>query len=298
MDMKRREFLGTTTAATAALFGGRYAFAEPAQSGATDLVPLGKSLQVCRISCGTGMAGGMRETNQTRLGAKKFEALLNHSYDLGVRHYDLADLYGTHRYLARALHDKPRDSYQITTKIWTRPGGIPEKERPLADVLIKRFLDELRTDYIDLVQIHCMVDEDWTTSERPQMDALEALKQEGLIKAHGVSVHSLEAMKLAADEPWVDVLHARINPYNHRTDDEIEKVMPTLRKLKEKGKGIIGMKLIGEGSFDADQRAKTLDFVMSSGVIDCMTVGFERPEEIDAFVAAVQQRLDAGRAAA
>ncbi|MBI1321407.1 MAG: aldo/keto reductase [Candidatus Hydrogenedens sp.] len=292
MQMKRREFIGTAAAGAAAVWLGTSAPARAAAPGATDLVPLGPAIKACRISCGTGMAGGNRETNQTRMGAEKFEALLNYAYEKGVRHFDLADLYGTHPYVARAMKGKPRAELQYTTKIWTQAGGIPESERPPADEVVKRFLDELQTDYLDLVQIHCMTDPQWTTVERKQMDALAQLKADGLIRSHGCSVHSLEALKLAAEEPWVDVVHARVNPYNHRTDADIEEVVPVLKRIKENGKGLIGMKLVGEGSFDEGQRAKTLDFVMGLGVIDCMTVGFEQPGQIDEFVSAVQARLD------
>ena len=293
MKIRRRQFLGTALAPAAAALLPRPAAAAPARVDPTATVPLGEALTACRISCGTGMAGGGRQTNQTRLGREKFEALLHYAYDQGIRQFDMADLYGTHPYVGRVLRSKPRDACQLVSKIWTRPGGIPEKERPPADVLVERFLRELRTDYIDVLQIHCMVEADWNQAERRQMDAMARLKEKGLIRAHGVSVHSLAALKTAAEEPWVDVVHVRINPYGHRTDGPMEEVVPVLRKIHAAGKGIIGMKLVGEGRFDAEQRKKTLEFVMDVGAIDCLTVGFEKPAEIDEFLANVQQRLSA-----
>ena len=295
MKMQRREFLGTAVAGTAGLLmsGNLTAAAAPADTDPVALVPLGKTLKACRISCGTGMAGGGRQTAQTRMGAAKFEPLLQYAYDQGIRHYDVADMYGTHPFVARVLKGKPRDSYQLTSKIWTRPGGLPEQERPLADALVERFLKELQTDYIDVLQIHCMTDANWPTTQRQQMDAMEKLKQKGLIRAHGVSAHSLEALKAAADELWVDVVHVRINPYGHRTDGPMEEVVPVLKKIHAAGKGLIGMKLIGEGKFDLEQRKKTLEFVMGLGVIDVFTVGFMNVEEIDEFKSAVAERLAA-----
>ena len=100
-------------------------------------------------------------------------------------------------------------------------------------------------------------------------------------------------MKAAADEPWVDVVHVRINPYGHRTDGPMEEVVPVLKKIHAAGKGMIGMKLIGEGQFDPEKRKKTLDFVMGLGVIDAMTVGFMNAAEIDEFKSAVAERLAA-----
>jgi len=287
MKIRRREFLGSAAVGTAGvLMSGNAADADP-----TAIVPLGKTLKACRISFGTGMRGGRRQTNLTRLGEEKAVALLQYAYDQGIRHFDMADMYGTHPHVARAIQGKPREKIQLVTKIWTRPGGLPEKERLPADVLVKRFLKELRTDYIDLLQIHCMEDPNWTTTQRAQMDAMAKLKEQGLIRAHGVSIHSLPALKAAAEEPWVDVVHARVNPFGHRTDGPMDEVVPVLKRIHAAGKGIIGMKLIGEGSFDAEKRAKTLDFVMGLGCIDAMTVGFEDVGQIDEFKQAVAKRL-------
>jgi len=299
MKIPRREFLGTAAASTAgALMTANLAVAAPEKAAPADrdplaLVPLGKALKACRISCGTGMRGGGRQTNQTRLGKEKFEALLRYAYDQGIRQFDMADMYGTHPYVGRVLKGKPREEIQLVSKIWTRPGGIPEKERPLADVLVKRFLKELQTDYIDVLQIHCMTSPDWTKEQRAQMDAMAKLKEQGLIRAHGVSIHSLPALEAAAAEPWVDVIHARVNPYGHRTDAPMEQVVPVLKKAHAAGKGIIGMKLIGEGQFNLEQRKKTLKFVMDLGCIDSMTVGFEQPGQIDEFLGNVRERLAA-----
>jgi len=256
------------------------------------IVPLGKTLNACRISCGTGMRGRPgRQTNQTLLGKKTFEALLGYAYDKGIRQFDMADMYGTHPYVGRALKDKPRGDIQLVTKIWTHPGWLQEDERPLADVLVKRFLEELRTDYIDVVQIHGQSRPDWNLRERRQMEALDRLKADGLIRAHGLSVHSIPALKTAAEEPWVDVVHVRINPFERNTDPMAETV-PLLKRIHDAGKGVIGMKLIGEGAFDAGKRRETLDFVMGLGTVDCMTVGFEKPEEIDEFISSIQSQLN------
>jgi len=291
----RRGPLKTTGAsvAGAAAAAGNAASAAAPDTNPTAAVPLGRALNACRISCGTGMRGRPgRQTNQTQLGREKFEALLNHAYDRGIRQFDMADMYGTHPYVGRVLKTKPRDEIQLVTKIWNHPGWIPEEDRPLADVLVERFLRELQTDYIDVVQIHGQSRPDWNVAERRQMDALAKLKADGLIRAHGASLHSVPAMMAAAQEPWVDVVHVRVNPFGQNADPK-EEIVPRLREIHDAGKGIIGMKLIGEGAFDRKQRGETLEFVMDLGCVDCMTVGFEKPEEIDEFLASVQERLSA-----
>jgi aryl-alcohol dehydrogenase-like predicted oxidoreductase len=288
----RREFLETAAVGTAGLLiAGGVARAAMVKPDPTGLVRLGKHLEVCRIGAGTGMSGGMRQSNQTRLGREKFETLIRYCYDQGVRLFDTADLYGSHTYLGRVLKEKPRDSYWLVSKLWVHPKSLPEAERPDADVCVKRYLRELQTDHLDLLQIHCVMSPKWPEQLRRQMDVMSKLKEQGLIRAHGVSVHGFEALKVAAEEPWVDVIHARVNPYNHATDTKIEKVVPVLQKAHANGKGIIGMKLTGEGKFDAQQRTKSVQFVMGLGCVDVLIVGFEKADHVDEFKGHVGQVL-------
>jgi len=292
MKIERRQFLGTAVGSTAgALMAGKLAGAAPAAANPTKIVPLGKHVKASYIGCGTGMSGWMRQTNQTRMGRQKFEKLLAYCYDQDVRMFDLADLYGTMPYAGRVLAGKPRGSYTLVSKIWPHPRGLPEEDRPAAEVCIKRFLKELQTDYIDLVQIHCVSKGDWPRRFRRYMDQLADCKRKGLIKAHGVSCHSVAALEAAAAEPWCDAVHARINPFNHRTDAPMEQVVPVLKKIHAAGKGIIAMKLVGEGKFNAEQRAESLRFAMDLGCVDVLIVGFEKTAEVDEFKSGVRRQL-------
>jgi len=260
----------------------------------TAIVPLGKHLKASRIGIGFGMRGYNRESNLSRRGLDHAERVVRYAYDAGIRFFDNADLYGSHQYVARALRDKPRDSYVLSTKVWFHPTGLPEKERPDADVAVRRFLKELNTDYIDLVQIHCMMNGEWTQTMRRQMDLLEELKEKGLIKAHGVSCHAVSALEAAAKSDWVDVVHTRINHMGTKMDDQPDVVVPVLKKIHDSGKGIVGMKLIGEGAFrnDPELRDRSIEFVLRSGCVDVMIVGFEITEEIDDFKQRVAATLD------
>lgn len=296
MEMKRREFLVKSIAgASGLLLGSGYINAATNKSATFnpyERVPLGKTkIKVSRVGFGTGMRGGGRQSNQTRLGKEKFEGLLKAAYERGVRLFDVADLYGTHPYLASAMSKMPREKYVINTKIWWRGGGIPEKERPDADVVVKRFLKELKTDYIDVVLLHCVDSEKWPQELRKQMDALDNLKHKGIIRAHGVSCHSLSSLQAAADEPWVDSVNVRINAYGKSMDATVEKVEPVVRKLHKAGKGVIGMKLIGEGAFrnSDEQRDNSVSYVLGLGCVDAMVVGFEKIEEVDDFAARVRK---------
>jgi predicted aldo/keto reductase-like oxidoreductase len=203
-------------------------------------------------------------------------------------------LYGSHPFIGKALKDKPRDSYAVISKIWWRPKGLQEDERPDADVVVARFLKELQSDYVDLVHLHCVMSANWPTELRKQMDILEDLKQKGKIKAHGVSCHSLEALSAAAEEPWVDAVNTRINPYGVKMDGPADKVVPVLKKLHEAGKGVVGMKIIGEGEFRNDEakREESVKFAIGLGCVDAMVVGFENTGEMDEFKKRVAKALN------
>lgn len=289
MKQTRRKFIESTTlAAGSLLIGASYASAaaiaaKPAYDAA-DKVVLGKSgLKVTRLSLGTGMRGGQRQSNHTRMGLEKFTTLVRGAHERGSRFFDLADLYGTHDFFAQAMRGVPRADYALTTKIWWGKGGIPEAERPDADVVVSRFLKELKTDYLDLVLLHCVTSAKWSEELQKQMELLAGLKKKGVIRAHGVSCHSLPALQAAAEEPWVDSIHARINPYGASMDGKPEQIIEVLREAKKNGKGVVGMKIIGEGRFrnDVEKKKESVRFALQSGCVDVLLVGCENLTELD-----------------
>ncbi|MCK4294434.1 MAG: aldo/keto reductase [Planctomycetes bacterium] len=300
MEMKRREFLVRSIAGAGGLLLGSgcmdTARRKPAMFDPYDLVPLGKTkIEVSRVGFGTGMRGGGRQSNHTRMGKEKFDALARHCYQRGIRLFDVADLYGTHPFLAGALKKMRRKEYAISSKIWWRQGSLPEKERPGADVVVERFLKELNTDYIDLVLLHCVSSGEWPNELGKYMETLAKLKKRGLVRAHGVSCHSVAALEACVKESWVDSAHARINPYAVKMDvkevEDVPKVEAVLKALRGQGKAVIGMKVLGEGAFrDSDEkRDKSIKYVLESGCVDAMVVGFEKIYEIDDFAARVRK---------
>ena len=191
MEMKRREFLAKSIAGVGGVLL-RSGTLEAARWKSTkhnpyELVPLGKTkIKISRVGLGTGMSGGNRQSNHSRMGTEKFNALAMGCYERGVRLFDVADLYGTHPFLAGAFKNMRREDYVIASKIWFRSGGIPEPERPNPDVVVERFLKELKTDYIDLILFHCVTSNKWPEEMGDQMEILAKLKKKGLVRAHGV----------------------------------------------------------------------------------------------------------------
>ena len=296
--LTRRQFVSTITAGagTVLLANSSLVSSSPVMDTLSDVlkvVSLGNTgLKTTLLGMGTGFSGYNRSSNITRAGVA--ESVIRQAYEKGVRFFDCADSYGTHTYTASALKNFPRESYTLGSKIWVSQGGIPEPERPGADVVVDRFRKELNTDYIDLIQIHCMTNAGWTDKEKKQMDLLENLKAKKIIRAHGVSVHSLEAMEACIGNPWVDIIHVRINPFGESMDNsDPSLVTPVIEKLHKEGKGIIGMKLIGAGKFknEPGKIDESLKFVLGLGSVNMIIVGFEKPGQIDDYIARVQNAV-------
>lgn len=139
------------------------------------IVTLGKTgIKTTLLGMGTGYSGYNRSSNITRSGVA--ESIIRAAYEKGIRYFDCADSYGTHPFTKAALKGIPRENYVLGTKMWVTAGGIPEQERPDSEIVVDRFRKELNTDYIDLVQLHCMTTGEWSDQQKRFMDGLENLK--------------------------------------------------------------------------------------------------------------------------
>ena len=278
--MRRREFIQRTACAAGAAWfssapAGRRVLAFPARSqkfSASDTVTLGKTgIQTSRLAMGTGTVGVGHHSHQTALGIKGLSHLLLNGYDHGLRFFDSADSYGSHPHVAEALKHVPREKVTVLTKTWARD---PASARADLD----RFRRELGTDYIDVCLMHCLTEGDWTERYKGVMDVLSEAKEKGIIHAHGCSCHSIEALRSAAKSPWVEVDLVRINPIGSHMDADPETVVSVLREMRAAGKGIVGMKILGEG--DLRQRQdEALRFALSLNLLDAFTIGAESVSE-------------------
>jgi aryl-alcohol dehydrogenase-like predicted oxidoreductase len=245
---------------------------QSARFSATDTIVLGKTgIRTSRLACGTGTVAHDHHSNQTALGIQGLSDLLWRGYDHGLRFFDMADAYGSHPHVAEALKHVPREKVTIMTKVWHR-----EPDQVRAD--IDRFRKELNTDYIDLLMMHCLTEDNWTQRFRPTMDVISEAKEKGLIRAHGCSCHKIEALREAAQSPWVEVMLARINPIGSHMDADPDTVKATLAQGRANGKGIIGMKILGEGDMRTRQD-EGLKYALSLGILDAFTIGAENANE-------------------
>ncbi|MCC6585627.1 MAG: aldo/keto reductase [Bryobacterales bacterium] len=272
MTMNRRYFLGATALSLNAW--PYHAFASNTKKAASDRVQLGpRKVELSRLAMGTGTNGVGGSSNQTKqLGIQGLADLFKAAYDQGVTFWDAADQYGTHPHLRAGLKAVPREKVTILSK--THATTAAEMKADL-----DRFRRELNTDYIDILLLHAMMDANWNERKKAAMEVITEAQDKGIVRTKGTSCHTLEALKTAAAEPWVEVDLARINPAQVAMDADPQTVIGVLREMKAKGKGVIGMKILGAGKL-RNKVDECLQFALSLDCVDCFTIGSESQAEM------------------
>jgi len=277
--MRRREFLiRSATAAGAVWLSSKSIFtaiadqALPQKFSASDTVTLGSTgIKTSRLAMGTGTVGSEHHSHQTALGVKGLSDLLLNGYDHGLRFFDAADSYGSHPHVAEALKHVQRDKVTVLTKSWARDAGGMRAD-------LDRFRSELGTDYLDVCLMHCVTEADWTDRFSGAMDVLSEAKQKGIIRAHGCSCHTIEALRAAAKSPWVEIDLARINPVGAYMDSDPATVVSVLKEMKSARKAVVGMKILGQGAL-RNRQDEGIKYALSLGLLDAFTIGAESKQE-------------------
>jgi len=277
----RREFLRTGLAAgTIALTGSLPLIAQRAR--ATDVIALGRSgVKVTRLAFGTGSFSGQVQRD---LGQDGFTRLVRYAYDRGIRFFETAESYGEmHKMLGIALQGIPRETYQLMSKVTTRDGENPQQK-----------FDELRklanTEYFDIMLLHWQHTASWPTDTRRWQDAILEAESKKVVVSHGASVHGLPALRQVPGNKWLDLAMIRVNHKGKSMDAEnyatqglgnVPEVVEHVKEVRSEGMGVISMKLIGEGTFNREDRRQAMKFAFKNAGVDCVTVGYKNKAEID-----------------
>ena len=292
----RRVFLqqAATIAGAACLLPSLATAQETPNRTATDQVPLGKTgLVLSRLGFGAGSNSG---NVQKQLGQRTCNDLIHYAYERGLTYIDCAETYATFEWIGGAIKGLPREKVFLQSKIPGQPEDVLkaiDKHRKVYD-----------TDYVDSMLIHCMVQDGWTDPWKRIMDGFEEAKARQWIRAKGVSCHSLPALRTAVASDWPDVHLVRVNPQARHIDGpeqtwnkpgtDIAPVVEQLQLMQAKGRGVIGMKLVGDGEFqNAEDREKAARFAMSQPAISAVVIGFKNRSEVDEAIERLNRALAA-----
>ena len=277
----RREFLKTGLAVGGLAVTGSLALSA-ARQAATDWVTLGKSgVKVTRLAFGTGSFSGQVQRD---LGQDGFTRLVRYAYDHGIRFFETAESYSDmHRMLGVALQGIPRDTYRIMSKVTTRQGVNPQEK-----------FDELRklanTEYFDIMLLHWQHAATWPTDSSRWQDGILEAESKKAVLSHGASVHGLPALRQVPDNKWLEIAMIRVNHKGVRMDAEdyntdglgnVSEVVTHVKQVRNAGMGVISMKLVGEGTFNREDRQAAMRFAFRNAGVDSVTVGYKNTAEID-----------------
>jgi predicted aldo/keto reductase-like oxidoreductase len=298
--LTRRQFLKTSTALAGAMLLPPLAWAEtnavaPASTvkrTAADQVTLGKTgIKLSRLGFGTGSDNG---SVQMANGKSFFVDLVHYAYDQGITYFDTARAYKTFDWMADATKGLPREKLFIQSKVMGRPGDV------LA--VIDSHRKTLNTDYVDSLLVHCMTGGQWTDQWKRVMDAFDVAQERKWIRAKGVSCHTLPALRASVTSDWPEVHLVRVNPQGscidseqdgwEQTGNDIAPVMRQVKAMHAKGRGVIGMKICGNGTFTSPaDRKKSIRYAMSCREIDAVVIGFKNRQQIDEAIERINRAL-------
>lgn len=214
---------------------------------------------------------------QANLSVDEGAYLIQYAYSKGIDFLDTAEIYENYEYIREALKGISRSKYTIATKCYAYTEEMAQESLELA-------LKELKTDYIDIFLLH---EQESIHTLRGHYDAIKYFlraKEEGKIRAFGISTHNVAGVKGALEFPEIDIIHPLVNKKGLGIHDgSIEDMLGELKKCKDLGKGIYGMKPLGGGHLIKEAEDALL-FVKNIDFIDSIAIGIQSIDEIDADI--------------
>lgn len=217
---------------------------------------------------------------QAKMNIKEGAGLIRYALEQGVSFIDTAQLYRTYPYIREALYG------------WDRPVVIASKSYDYTWEGMKRTLEEARSalnrDFLDIFLLHEQESELTLEGHRPALEYLLEAKAKGLIRAVGLSTHTVNLIKVAADRDDLEVIHPIVNYRGlGLVDGSLPDLLAALKYAYEKGKGIYGMKPLGGGNLQANAR-EALEFAFKVPYLHSVALGCKLQEEVD-FALAVME---------
>lgn len=238
------------------------------------MVALGDTgLKVSRLGFGTFDLGSPSLNISPEEGGR----ILAESYKLGVNFWDTSDDYGSHPHVASALKRVTRKDVVISTK--TGAKTVEEAIRSLRSAL-----RELSTDYIDIFLMHC-VESDWIGECHRVLRELNDVRTTGIVKAVGLSTHSVTVVKEASQFEELDVImtvlckadQAVISQFPEKIpleDGTIEEMFSATELAHNSGKGTIAMKVLGSAAPPVvNNYGSSIKAIAQLDFVDTMVIG-------------------------
>lgn len=228
------------------------------------------SAKVSRLCFGTLQIGSA----MAQLPPIKAAELLVYAFERGVTTFDTARSFHSRELLVHAFGSNP--DVTIIDKSLART--YEEMERDVSESLV-----ELGRDEADIFLLYDVRSREDFAAREGAWNYLKEAKEMGLVKAIGLSTHSVEVAEFAAELAEIDFVQVAFNLVGFGILDGDSAAMErAMRKLKGAGKSVCVIKPLAGGMLSRDKWKEALEFVFNHPLIDCVCVGMTTHEEVEA----------------
>jgi aryl-alcohol dehydrogenase-like predicted oxidoreductase len=237
-------------------------------------VKLGRSgIEVTELCFGTLTMSWL----QAGLSPDEGAPAISRALDLGVDFIDTAQAYRTYEHVAEALKGRKKKPV-IATKSHARTYDEMK-------AAVEQALEMMRLDHLDIFLFHLTRSEEDYLERKGAIDCLLEYRHKGLIRALGISTHTLEGMAPAFNHEELEIILPCINRKGLGINDvSLEEFLPALRELHSRGKGVYAMKPLAGGHLFHDVAA-SLNYVRQLDAVDAAAVGMKSIAEVEMNVA-------------
>lgn len=246
-------------------------------------VTLGRSgLTVSRLCIGALTVGPLQANLPLEQGAE----VLSYAFSRGIRFLDTAQYYECYPVIREALRRAGQPDVVISSKTYAYTAET-------AVEAVEEARKALDRDVIDLFMLHEQESYLTLRGHMPALEALFSLREKGVVRAVGASMHHVAAVdgvtRLSELYP-LDVVHPIFNMTGVGiADGTVGDMKAALARAREKNVGVFAMKPLGGGHL-LSRAAEAFDFVLDSGLCDAVACGMQSAAEVDANVSYFESR--------
>lgn len=226
-------------------------------------------IRVSRL-CFGGLTIGPLQAN---LPLKEGSAVIIRALEQGVNFIDTAHIYITYPYIKEALKGEYKNTIIASKSYDYTYSGMQNS--------FYNCLNSIGRDYIDIFLLH---EQESALTIKGHWEAVEFLisaREKGLVRAIGISTHSVEGVRAASLIPDFDVIHPLINKAGIGIQDgSVEDMLEAISFAFEMGKGLYGMKALAGGNLISDN-IEALKFVYEIDELSSVAVGMQSVDEVD-----------------
>lgn len=235
-------------------------------------------LVVSRLCMGVLTIGPL----QNNLALDEGADLLAYAMHQGINFFDTAKIYNNYPYIKKALANSGLRPV-ITSKSYDYTyNGMKDS--------VEQALDEMGIDYIDIFMLHEQESELTLKGHREALQYLVEAREKGIVRAVGMSTHSVRGVIAGAQAPEIEVIHPLINQQGLGImDGSRDDMLKAIAYAHATGKGIYAMKVLGGGNL-LKQAYDSFAFVRDFNSIHSMALGMKNRDEIDLNIAWMEGR--------